>query len=71
MQQYCCTYSIYRAYTEYDVKHNLVTADPVLARQITVKDFSNFHDRFIPNLGSSLHSGHRRESEHASMAAAR
>ncbi|DBB12325.1 TPA: hypothetical protein ACH3X3_006414 [Trebouxia sp. C0006] len=75
--------SMFRAYTDWQAQYGdtfkiffvrrpvVVTTDPVLARQITVKDFSNFHDRFIPNLGSSLHSGHRRESEHASMAAAR
>ncbi|DBA69441.1 TPA: hypothetical protein ACH3X2_012787 [Trebouxia sp. C0005] len=73
----------FRAYTDWQAQYGdtfktffvrqpvVVTTDPALARQITVKDFSNFHDRFIPNLDNSLHSGFRRESEQSGMGVAR
>ena len=70
MQQHYCIHSVQGASTERNVKRNFVTTDPALARQITVKDISTFHDRFFPNLGNSLHSGHRHESEQSSMAVA-
>ena len=47
-----------------------VNADPALARQIAVKDFNKFHDRFI-QLDKSLKTGKRAEADKSSMAAAR
>lgn len=46
-------------------------ADPALVRQITVKDFNKFHDRFIPGQNIGLLSGKRAETAQAGMLVAR
>ena len=48
----------------------IIIADPAVARQITVKDFNKFHDRFIPNLDKPLKSGTRAEADRVSMVVA-
>ena len=54
-----------------DDTYHILVADPAVAWQVTVKDFNNFHDRFIPNLDKSLKSGVRAEADRSSMVAAR
>ena len=49
----------------------MLFADPAVARQVTVKDFNNYHDRFIPGLDKSLKSGTRDEIDKISMLVAR
>ena len=46
-------------------------ADPALVRQITVKDFNKFHDRFIPGQNLGLLSGKRAETAQSGMLVAR
>ena len=46
-------------------------ADPALVRQITVKDFNKFRDRFIPNFEHSVRSGKRLEASQSGMVVAR
>lgn len=48
-----------------------VIADPGMVRQVLVKDFNHFHDRFMPHLNKSLKSGKRRDADRAGMHAAR
>ncbi|KAL3134381.1 hypothetical protein ABBQ38_006635 [Trebouxia sp. C0009 RCD-2024] len=74
---------MFRAYADWQAKYGdffkifmvrkavVVTSDPAVAWQVTVKEFNKFHDRFIPNLDKSLKSGIRGDAERSSMAVAR
>lgn len=74
---------IYKAYTDWQAKYGdtfkvffvrqpiVVTTDPNLVRQITVKDFNKFHDRVAPTLNRSLFTGARMEAAQSGMLIAR